>query len=596
MTTWYVATGGSPGNAGSVGSPWSLNHARTGAGGLIVPGDTVIVQAGTYSAVDGFNFTLSGSALLPITFQASGTVILDGAYTGVTWELYDAPTSTYRTTAATYGVAKQGGHIQLGGKWYPLATHQTLADLMATTQVYNPSTNFYLGPGVAEDSADGRIYIRLTEVDPAVQFGRVCPTLGSQNPASHTIKLCGSQRYGIIGTGDHLVFDGFICNDFYSQFQVIGDGLVFRNISGRFIAAGFRTGAVNGLKVDTCTFNGLMDPTDWWVAWLDCKGGRTIADEVRKAGCNIDGSSDIEIVDCNFTGLFDGILASVGPTHHVEVHGCTFDTWDDAWQMYSDLYEINFHNNTCLGAGPSHDRSGDSSPNVSPGTVYIHHNVIDTTERLILWGRSGSEPTGNPYGFGESIAVSSHGAVVRQVPWKIYHNTIITGPDQTTTLLDVGLYGEDNASVGVTHDVFNNIIVTDGTMRLSNTAYASSGHERWDGNCYWGWNSSSKMWNTLTPTTGTPPRYLSDFYTHPAFVASKVAYAPGWESVGLAVDPALNESYAPTNELVMVGAVNLTSTGWPGTEIYQPFRGAITVVAPTPPAPTAAGVGRGRIL
>jgi hypothetical protein len=146
-----------------------------------------------------------------------------------------------------------------------------------------------------------------------------------------------------------------------------------------------------------------MDPTDWWLAWLDFKGGRTVADEVRKAGCNIEGwSSDIEIVDCTFTGLFDGILAAVGPTHDVEVHGCTFSTWDDAWQMYSDLYNINFHDNTCLGAGPSHDAAGDTD-NVAPGTVYIHHNIIDATALSILWGRSGSEPTGNAYDFGEPI-------------------------------------------------------------------------------------------------------------------------------------------------------------------------------------------------
>jgi hypothetical protein len=590
MTTWHVAVDGTTGNAGTVESPWSLNHARTGAGGLIVAGDTVIVQAGTYTSISGFNFTLSGTPDNPITFEASGSVIIDGAYPSPTWELHDAATNTYRTTATTYGVAKQGGHIQIGSKWYPLATHQTLADLMATTQVYNPTTNYYLGPGIAEDSSDGRIYIRLTPADPAVQYGRTCAIPGSLNPASVTLRLCGGQRYGIIATGDHLTFDGFTCNDYYSLFQAIGDGVTFRNISGRFIFIGFRTGGtIDGLTVDSCTFDGFMDPTDWWLAWLDCKGGRTIADEVRKAGCNIGGgSSNIEIVDCTFAGMFDGILAAIGPTHHVEVHGCTFSVWDDAWQMYSDLYEIDFHDNICLGAGPSHDASGDAEPNVAPGTIYVHHNIIDATALPILWGRVGSEPTGNAYGFGEPIAVSAHGGPERQVPWKIYHNTIITGPEQITQLLDVGLYGENNAFAGSTHDVFNNIIVTAGQMRLSATAYADSGHERWDGNCYWGWVTTSRMWSAVRPG-GSLPRTLADLYTSAMFEASKATYAPGWEASGLAADPRLDTSYVPHTSSVMSGAVDLSTSGWPGTTPPQPCRGAIAATPASLDTVTRAG-------
>lgn len=578
MTTWYVATTGSAGNAGSIGSPWSLDHARTGAGGQIVAGDTVVVQAGTYSSTIGYNFTVS-SAGLPITFQASGTVILDGAYATPTWELYDAATNTYRTTAATYGVAKQGGHILIGSTWYPLATHQTLDDLMAATQTYSPTTNYYVGPGVAEEPVAGRLYVRLTPADTTVQYGRVCATPASLNPASVTLKLCGGQNYGITATGNNLVFDGFICNDFYSLIRPIGNGVTFRNISGRFIAVGMRTGVVDGLTLDTCTINGLMNHTDWWLAWLDCKGGRTVADEVRKAGMNIElGSKNITIRDCQIIDVFDGILSD-GCTD-VEVDGGRIDAWDDAWQMYSNLARINYHDVTHYGAGPSHDASGSSSANVDPGTVYVHHCIIDTTRKPMLWGRQGSEGTGNAYGFGEQIAVSAHGLPSRAVPWKIYHNTIVTGADQVTALLDVGLYGETATAAGVTHDVFNNIFVTTGQMRVSATAYADSGAERWDGNCYSGWTSASKLWNAVTPT-GSLPRTLADLYTSAMFDASKASYAPGWEASGIAVDPRLDVSYAPTTASVMSGAVDLSATGWPGTTPAQPCRGAIAATAPT---------------
>ena len=72
--SWYVAVGGS--GSGSIGSPWALSTALSGASGAILPGDTVYLRAGTYG---GHNVaTLSGSAGNQITFrpyQPSGQAI-----------------------------------------------------------------------------------------------------------------------------------------------------------------------------------------------------------------------------------------------------------------------------------------------------------------------------------------------------------------------------------------------------------------------------------------------------------------------------------------------------------------------------------------
>src|SRR5436190_1732969 len=74
--------------------------------------------------------------------------------------------------------------------------------------------------------------------------------------------------------------------------------------------------------------------------------------------------------------------------------------------MYGNLYHINFHRNFCYGAGPSLDHTFTAQANSDPGTVYIHHNVIDTTTRLVFWGRYGRDDAG----VRESIALSAHGA------------------------------------------------------------------------------------------------------------------------------------------------------------------------------------------
>lgn len=70
-TTYYVATGGSNSQDGSSDHPWAtLQHAADTVG----PGDTVIVQPGSYR---GFNLETSGDAQHLITFSAQAGVTIN---------------------------------------------------------------------------------------------------------------------------------------------------------------------------------------------------------------------------------------------------------------------------------------------------------------------------------------------------------------------------------------------------------------------------------------------------------------------------------------------------------------------------------------
>jgi hypothetical protein len=71
--TYYVDSGGSDANNGlSPGNAWAT---LTNAAAQAVAGDTVIVQAGTYAGrVD----IVRGGSVNPVTYKASGTVIIDG--------------------------------------------------------------------------------------------------------------------------------------------------------------------------------------------------------------------------------------------------------------------------------------------------------------------------------------------------------------------------------------------------------------------------------------------------------------------------------------------------------------------------------------
>lgn len=70
---FWVATDGDAGNAGTEGSPWTVQHVATGAGGLLLPGDTVRFKAGTYD-VTALVFTVNGFPNNPIIFRAADGV------------------------------------------------------------------------------------------------------------------------------------------------------------------------------------------------------------------------------------------------------------------------------------------------------------------------------------------------------------------------------------------------------------------------------------------------------------------------------------------------------------------------------------------
>ena len=73
LRTFYVATTGSDGNAGSSGSPWrTLQHAAD----VVQAGDLVIVKPGSYA---GFELETSGTQANPIEFRAEAGVVINVA-------------------------------------------------------------------------------------------------------------------------------------------------------------------------------------------------------------------------------------------------------------------------------------------------------------------------------------------------------------------------------------------------------------------------------------------------------------------------------------------------------------------------------------
>lgn len=550
MSTYFVSPTGSSGNPGTLASPWSLDHARTGAGGTIVAGDTVILSSGTYARTTACTITVGGIAGSPVTFvgAAGGATEISGALTAPTWELYDAPTNTYRTVAATYGSGSVTGHIYLDGAWWPLVAVASLGYLTATSQNIHPTDPYYLGPSIVETPIDGRIYIRLTSPSQAVNNGLPVPQVASTDPAANTIKL-STLQYGLLVNADHVVVKDIECNDVYSAFALQNrtDVDLINPRSTRFGYIAFRAFASTGYTVTDPFFDGRMDSSAWWACWADFKLATFAALPSRKCAISFDTSSFGAIDGGTIARVFDGALADTG-AHDLEVAPDTFlNVWDDAFQMGSYLYNINFHPRLCLGAGPSRDGSGSDTKNDHAGSIYVHDFVVDTTTHPIQWGRSGTAAIDSRYtGIHESIPFSTHGGPTGNrwaVPWKMYHVTAIVD-DQVFTAMEIGNYGDSSVSNHYSESTAKNAVCNcifdpGNASTVSSSHVDGSSRELWGGNLY----------------ASAQPSY--DVTT----------------SAQAAVT--LDASYTPTTADGRTGGLDLTATGWPGTTVAKTWRGAI---------------------
>ena len=105
--TYYVATTGNDANVGSSGSPWLTIQK---AADTMAAGDTVNVAAGTYAA--RVFTTTSGTAGNPITYQTTGTVVMQGFYVQASYVTVHGfeITNTNSTFQTGTGVLVYGDH------------------------------------------------------------------------------------------------------------------------------------------------------------------------------------------------------------------------------------------------------------------------------------------------------------------------------------------------------------------------------------------------------------------------------------------------------------------------------------------------------
>jgi hypothetical protein len=165
---FYVATNGSDGHAGTQAAPF-----RTIGRGLqaLAPGGTLFLRGGTY--FERPSITAGGTAEQPITIRSfpGERAVIDSGPTAFRtagnqdWELVDAATGEYQSVGAVPFSTPYGYVLGIPGYENGRVGLVPYVDGFAfrsTSESYvDPTTPFYVGPGLYADPDSGRLHVRL---------------------------------------------------------------------------------------------------------------------------------------------------------------------------------------------------------------------------------------------------------------------------------------------------------------------------------------------------------------------------------------------------------------------------------------------------
>jgi len=158
---FYVSTGGSSSNNGSIGSPWSLTYAAGGAGGVIHSGHKIAVRGGIYDLGNNtVDFTVNGAVGTGVDNIDSKVIF--SAYPGewpiirntsagaldvlkvdcnYVWfdrlEVYDNGWTTRNTATQTNGTTDTGNNFGNGVKFVNCILHDGEQNIENSTGAYN---------------------------------------------------------------------------------------------------------------------------------------------------------------------------------------------------------------------------------------------------------------------------------------------------------------------------------------------------------------------------------------------------------------------------------------------------------------------------
>lgn len=590
-TKRFVAPDGDDRADGTEAHPW-----RTVARGLtgLLPGTTLTLRAGTYRERD-LRVAVPGTPQLPTLIRAmpGETVVLDGGWPEFAsspagaWTVHDAARGILRSVRAFPGAGRAYGALDTADGGHALVPYTDYASLAADGEDYADAAPYYAGPGVFWHAGDDHLYVRLQHGRYQQRLGLLLPAATATAPPPLRLAPAGPlltvQRYGAYLTLQGLTLRGA------ETLVEFGAGSHHLAVVDCTLEPG-RYGVLvrpdcHDLRLVGLDCHGHVPP---WVARSDVKAqGNAPAHFLQGSALQLEGALDrILVSGCRFTACFDGI-DTTGAATRLRITDCTFATIrDDAFELASASHLVEFDHNRVTDAAAAVSWNGSRAPpRALAGTKFLHHNLLDTS-RPQLYGRDDPlqqlpaawrGPAGDGMATGRPFDSHDAEQLDGPDPWKVYCNTIVGGADVDGGGLGLG-YRFAAFDAAIPHEVLDNILVQTADHWIVAHARVADGSQVFDGNVY---HRPPVGAQTPLLRLGAADGSVHDFAqlagvrASPLWQASRIHYAPGFESQGLDADPLLDAAMHPaaTGPAATPG-IDLTARPWPGAGPV-PFRGAL---------------------
>jgi hypothetical protein len=640
-----AAMGGRDSNQGTLGNPKLTLAAAIAAapssGGQIVLRKGIYRTERNIDASGKSNLTIKGYAtdIAADPLDPANWPILDGSFTGVTWEPVNVTSSyhEYRTTA-NFSTGNPQGMVVSGltykiPRWEPKGGMRVPTRLFRLYPYFNQSggrgyTSFrstaavtgtgqhtaYLGPGVMRETT-GRVHIRLDPVDDGM-YNEHIDKIADKNPANNTVCIWQQDKtlFSSVSSGFTLAGVFIRGYDRLLASSGVSNVTIRRNVIwlGHFSFGMFNTAGSSGATFANWTMQhnvfdcGMCE----WLSHATVKAtslpGSVYGQQVviwetgsRNHWTNFKVLDNLCVSPWAFLYLND--LAS---DSDVEVaYNASGRHEDDFFIFPAKVGKQHIHHNWVIGAGPG---TGTVSGAPSTYKVYDHHNVY-ISNICSLW---------NTHDRRSCMIYTPHGSTGGKV-YHEYQNTYIhTHPTPYNTGGNLARPMPGYSGGSVPSRRFNSIIVVYPQVPPG----GSSPGDRWqcrdmspldptykmffNGNCYWnllgpGVTGGKVFWSQIytgNRSAGTNATYatLADWRASATYNSTS---GTGWafggrkmEQDSIEANPAFSDpnaitqdprfdvppsDYRPTASGCLSGAVNITSLGWPGATSYQAWRGAL---------------------
>ncbi len=453
-------------------------------------------------------------------------------------------------------------------------------------------SSYYVGPGVFFNTADNRIYIRLSCTPTMIEMEECSPQL---NPNHHDLKIFNHFDTITFRDTANIQFINIAFHHFSRiilettgglnntapptrnmQFRRNDFKLALTQGSGSLLV---RANAIN-TQVTQSHFNGLFPA---YIYWTDVKHGMNLVPDEGKSllgpahglhGGLITASDtqEISVKDSSLERAFFGFSAGRGVSD-MEIHKTVFnEIRNDAVLLNASNCKADISDNVITGsfAGISQS-SGNKDVFVEPpascrSTIYIHHNLVSTAKTAC--GRPPYDKADylgiDGDGMCENRCFGAHGS--QPAAWNIYNNTCVS---RTNIVVGHGHY-HLSAHSETPRYIFNNIFVQNYEQGIGfANAFLDSpdgkGKIIADGNVYWRNIESMESNEPLAPfisrlkfvnDNNTVAQWtqsytsLNEFIDSDAFRRTQRWYPQGlsgMEARSVQSDPLLDEHLRPAN-------------------------------------------------